>query len=263
MGFTENRSLTAQLSRDKVEFDRNAPDLEIDTAALLYQSKGEILDIQARAGYTTIDRTLNRNKVDGFIGSLNMTWRVTGSGEFQVNASRNINDQSADSRRGTAEFGQGAVFENSDVNEVFEEDALRISYTHRWGRNTATLGYRLQVQDFEDSAFAAGQSRDEEDQSFTAFYARRLRPTVDVRLGASVSTRKFDARGVDEDYFTADFLVNWQASRSLRLFAGANYEDRDATGDSPLVNQLSFNEFVYLFGFSFDLVNRYKLQQKR
>jgi len=38
-GFTENRSLTASISRDDVEFEQNAPDLEIDIASLLYQSK--------------------------------------------------------------------------------------------------------------------------------------------------------------------------------------------------------------------------------
>ena len=57
-GLTENRSLTASISRDEVEFEQNSPDLEIDTASLLYESKGDALEVTALAGYTTIDRTL-------------------------------------------------------------------------------------------------------------------------------------------------------------------------------------------------------------
>lgn len=263
LGLSENRSLTAEVSRDKVDFKQNAPELEIDTASLLYSSKGDALELDARAGYTTIDRTLGRDKVDGVIGRLNLLWRVSGSGEINVQASRSINDQSDDVLRGNANFAQGAVFENTDVNEVFEENALRVSYTHRWGRNTATLGYNLQNKDFDDSAFAPDQSRDEDESGFTAFYSRRLTPRFDVRFGASILEREFDGRGVDEDYVTADFRLDWQAGRALTLFAGANYEERDATGVSPLVDQLSFDEFVFLFGFSFDLVNRYQLPQQR
>ena len=263
LGLTENRSITAAVSRDKVDFNQNAPELEIDTASLQYESKGDALELILRGGYTTIDRTLGRDKVDGVIGRLNLMWRVSGSGQFDVTASRNINDQSDDVLRGSAAFGQGAVFENTDVNEVFEEHMLRVGYTHRWGRNTATLSYRLQNQDFEDSAFIDAQSRDEEESGFTLFLARRLTPRIEARFSGSIIERDFEDRGVVEDYLTADFRIDWQVGRSLRLFAGANYEERDARGDSPLVDQLTFDEFVYLFGFNFDLINRSKLPQKR
>jgi len=263
LGLTENRKLTASISRDEVEFEQNAPDLEIDIASLLYESKGDALEIAALAGYTTIDRSLGRDKVDGFIGSLNLLWRVTGSGQIEFRASRTINDQSDNVLRGNAGFGQGAVFENTDVNEVFDENSLRLSYSHQWGRNRATLAYNFQNQDFDDDAFVAGQSRDEEESGFSAFYTRRLRPTVDLRLGATLLERDFDARGVTEDYFTADFRLDWQVARTLGLFGGVTYEERDATGTSPLVAQLSFDEFVFFFGFTFDLVNRYQLPNKR
>jgi len=263
IGFTENRSLTAALSRDKVDFAQNAPELEIDTASLLYNSKGDALEVIARAGYTTIDRTLGRDKVDGFIGNLNLIWRVTGSGQIELRASRTINDQSQDVRRGNAEFGQGAVFGNSNINEVFDENNLRLSYTHQWGRNRASLAYNIQNRDFDDEAFIAGQSRDEEENGFSAFYTRRVRPNVDLRLGAGFLERDFDARGVNEDYLTANLRVDWQIARTLGLFGGVRFEERDASGTSPLVNQLSFDEFVYFFGFSFDLVNRYQLPNKR
>jgi len=263
LGFTENRTLTAAISRDKVDFEQNAPELEIDTASLLYSSKGDALEVDALVGYRTIDRTLGRDEVDGVIGSLNVLWRVTGSGEIELRASRTFNDQSDNVLRGSADFGQGAVFENTDVNEVFDENSLRLSYSHQWGRNRATLAYSLQNQDFDDEAFVAGQSRDEEERGFSAFYTRRLRPTVDFRLGASLLERDFDGRGVTEDYFTADLRLDWQVARTLGLFGGVTYEERDASGTSPLVNQLSFDEFVYFLGFSFDLVNRYKLPQKR
>jgi len=262
-GFTENRSLTASLSRDDVEFEQNAPDLQIDIASLLYESKGDAVEIMALAGYTTIDRNLGRDKVDGFIGRLNLLWRVTGSGEIEFRASRQINDQSDNVLRGSADFGQSAVFENTDVNEVFDENSLRLSYSHQWGRNRATLAYNFQNQDFEDDAFVAGQSRDEEERGFSAFYTRRVRPNVDLRMGATLLEREFDARGVTEDYFTADLRVDWQIARTLNLFGGVNYEDREASGTSPLVGQLSFDEFVYFFGFSFDIFNRYQLSKKR
>ena len=263
IGFTENRTLTAAISRDEVDFEQNAPELEIDTASLMYTAKGDALEIDVLAGYTTIDRTLGRDEVDGFIGRLNLIWHVSGNGEFELRASRSINDQSDDVLRGSAGFGQGAVFENTDVNEVFDENSVRLSYSHEWGRNRATLAYNMQNQDFDDDAFIPGQSRDEEESGFIAFYTRRLRPNVDLRLGASLLERDFDARGVTEDYFTADFRLDWQVARTLGLFGGVNYEDRDASGTSPLVTQLSFDEFVYFVGFSFDLVNRYKLPQKR
>ena len=131
------------------------------------------------------------------------------------------------------------------------------------GVETATLSYRLQNQDFEDSAFIDAQSRDEEESGFTLFLARRLTPRIEARFSGSIIERDFEDRGVIEDYITADFRIDWQVGRSLRLFAGANYEERDARGDSPLVDQLTFDEFVYLFGFNFDLINRSKLPQKR
>ena len=263
LGLSENRSLTAELTRDNVDFEQDAPELEIDTASLIYASKGDSLDFEARAGYTTIDRSLGRDKVDGFVGRLNLRYRVTASGEFQINASRNINDQSDSVLRGNADFGQGAVFQNSDVNEVFEELVFGISYTQRWGRNIATIGYTFQNSDFEDSAFAPGNSRDERQNSYRAQYSRRVTPRVDMRIAVNYLQREFDSRGVDEDNITGNFRVDWRAGRALSLFAGANYEDRDASGDSPFVAQLNFDEFVYLVGFRFDLVNRYKSTQQR
>ena len=263
MGFTENRSLTAELSRDQVDFSQNAPELEIDTASLFYSSKGDALEVDARAGYTTIDRTLGRDKVDGFIGSLNLIWRVTGSGEIELRARRTINDQSEDVRRGNAGFGQGAVFGNSNINEVFDEDTIRLSYTHQWGRNRASLAYNMQNRDFDDDAFVAGQSRDEEENGFSAFYTRRVRPNVDLRLGAGFLERDFDARGVNGDFLTANLRVDWQIARTLGLFGGMRFEERETTGASILAGQLSFDEFVYFLGFSFDLVNRYQLPQQR
>ena len=194
---------------------------------------------------------------------MNLLWRVTGSGEIEFRASRTINDQSDNVLRGNAGFGQGAVFENANVNEVFDENTLSLNYTHQWGRNRASLGYRFQNQDFDDDAFAVGASRDEEERGFTAFYTRRLRPTVDLRLGASFLERDFDSRGVTEDFLTADFRLDWRIARTLGLFGGVTYEDRDANSTTALLGGLSFDEFVYFFGFSFDIINRYKLPQKR
>ena len=131
LGLTENRSLTASISRDDVEFEQNAPDLEIDIASLAYESKGDALEIAALAGYTTIDRSLGRNKVDGFIGSLNLLWRVTGSGDIELRASRSINDQSNDLLRGSPQFGQGAVFENTNVCLLYTSPSPRDLSTSR------------------------------------------------------------------------------------------------------------------------------------
>lgn len=265
LGFTENRSLTAEVSRDKVDFDLStASELEIDTATLTYASLGDALEIRARGGYTTIDRTLGREEIGGAIGSLDLLWRVTGSGQIELNASRSINDQSDDVLRGNAGFGQGSVFENSNVNEVFEEDIVRLSYTHRWGRNTATLGYSLQLKEFDDDAFALGDSRDEDETGFRANYARRLTPRIDARIGASILKREFDEdRNIDEDNFTADFRLDWRTGRALSLYAGASYENRDASGDLALAQLLSFDEFTFLFGITFDFVDRYKRPQQR
>ena len=258
LGLTENRTLALELSRDNVEFSRDqAPELDIDTAALNYVSKGDALQVKLRAGYTTIDRSLNRGTVDGAIGNLELQWQVSGSGRFDIRASRSINDQSANVLRGNAGFGQGSVFENTDVNEVFEEDILQATYTHRWGRNEASLGYNLQNKDYDDIAFAIGDSRDEDESGFVASYARRVTPKINLRMSAAILERDFQDRGVDEDYLTADLRIDWRAGRALTLFAGAAYEDRDASGAQADLLGLSFDQFSFQFGFTFDIVDRF------
>jgi|GEM_PF-3203716 len=263
LGLSANRSLLFEVSREMVEFDdTSAPELDIDTASLAYLSKGDYVELEARAGYTRVDRNLNRDKVDGVIGNMRLLWRVSGSGQIEVTGSRTINDQSANVLRGNAEFGQGSVFENTDVNEVFTEDIARVRYTHRWGRNTASIAYNLQNKDYDDDAFAPGQSRDEEESGFTVFYTRRLTPRMDFRMGGGLLERDFQDRGVKEDYLTGDLRIDWRAGRRLTLFGGASYEDRDGSGIAVLADQISFSEFAFTFGLTFDIVNRAQQPQQ-
>jgi len=225
LGLSTNRSLIFEVSRDMVDFTReDSPELDIDTASLTYQSEGDFLDLEIRGGYTTIDRSLGREKVDGVIGNVNLTWRVSGNGEFEVNGSRSINDQSNDVLRGSAEFGQGSVFQNTEINEVFTE--------------------------------AEAFSRDQDESGFSLLYARRVTPRIDFRAGARLTERDFQDRGLVEDFLSADVRLDWQASRRVSLFAGARYEERDGSGDPIVVNLLSFDEFRFSFGINIDLLNR-------
>lgn len=262
LGLSENRTLTLDVSRDMVDFDREeSPELEIDTASLTYASEGDAVDFELRAGYTTIDRSLDRDKVDGVIGSFDITWRVTGNGEFEFTGSRSINDQSDDVLRGSAEFGQGSVFQNTNINEVFTEDTLTASYSHRWGRNRATLGYRFQDQDFEDNAAAEDFSRDQDESGFSLLYARRVTPRIDLRASARFTERDFEDRGLKEDFISTDIRIDWQATRLVNLFASARYEERDGSGIPQVVNALVFDEFRFSFGINIDLLNRLPRRQ--
>jgi len=263
LGLSENRSISFEVSRDKVDFSRDlSPELEIDTASLTYESKGDALDFSLRGGYTTIDRSLDRDKVDGIIGRVDLTWRVSGNGQIQVNGSRSINDQSDDVLRGSAQFGQGSVFQNTNVNEVFTEDTLDVRYIHRWGRNRATIGYRLQNQDFQDNAATETFSRDQDESGFSALYARRVTPRIDFRVAARLIERDFQERGLVEDFLSANARIDWQASRRVNLFTSVSYEERDGRGDPMVVNALSFDEFRFSFGISIDLLNRTQRRQQ-
>lgn len=263
LGLTENRALILEVSRDMVDFDRiDSPELEIDTATLTYRTEGDALELEVRGGYTTIDRSLNREKVNGIIGSFELIWRVNGNGQIEVNGSRSINDQSDDVLRGSAEFGQGSVFQNTDVNEVFTEDTLEIAYTHRWGRNRATFGYRFQDQDFEDAAATEVFSRDQDESGFNLLYARRVTPRIDFRAGARFVERDFQERGLIEDFITADVRIDWQAGRRVSLFAGASYDERQGSGDPVVANLLSFDEIRFNFGINIDLLNRTQRRQQ-
>lgn len=262
-GFSTNRSLTIAASHDQVEFERaDAPELDIDTASLTYTSKGDTLDIEARGGYTTIDRSLGRDKVDGVIGNLNLLWRTSGSGEFSINARRNINDQSDDVLRGIASFGQGSVGQNTNINEVFIEDIVRINYTHRWGRNTARIGYDVQNWNFKNAASNEAFARDQDQSGINLYYARRLTPTLNVQLNANFSERDFKERGRKEDFMTSSLRVDWRAGQRLTLFAGASYEDRDGTSPDLLVDFLSFEELRFNIGMNIDLVSRVPLARQ-
>ncbi len=264
LGLSENRALTLEVSRDMVDFDRDtSPELDIDTASLTYSSEGDAIEVDARGGYTTIDRSLNRDEVDGVIGSLDVTWSIGGGSQLEINASRSINDQSDDVLRGSAEFGQGSVFQNTDVNEVFTEDNLNVTYSYGWGRNTASIGYQLQDQDFEDIAESEFESRDQDESGFNVSYARRVTPRVDLRMGARFLERDFQDRGLTEDFITADLRIDWQAGRRVNLFAGASYEEREGSGADALVAALSFDEFRFSFGLTIDIIDRTKLPQQR
>ncbi|MEM7220245.1 MAG: hypothetical protein AAF515_17920 [Pseudomonadota bacterium] len=247
-GLSANRNIGIEASRDSVEFEADfAPSLDINNASVTYNSRSELLDVQLKAGYSNIERSLGADDLNAFVGNLSVNWTPTGGSSFNVLLRRTLSDQSENLLRGTGQFGQGSVIDNSELNDVFTEDTVRASYTLSSPRNSVTLAFSLQNQDYEDDFVL----RDEDETGFSVNVQRRVTPRITAGASIEFVERDFLALGVKDDFVLGGANVRWQLSRKTLVRANVGWEERDSSR-----SDLGFSQFVGRIGFIYNLVDR-------
>ena len=89
------------MSRDSVTFEADfAPSLDIDNVSATYNSVGNVLDVQLKAGYSNIKRSLGADNLNALVGNVSVNWKPTGSSELNVLLRRTLSDQSENLLRG-------------------------------------------------------------------------------------------------------------------------------------------------------------------
>src|SRR5690606_41549968 len=71
---TPDRTFQVIAAGSDTDFDDpNAPDYQIVTGSVAYDRLGAVTTLAARVGYTSIDRELGRDSVEGVVGGVDIT----------------------------------------------------------------------------------------------------------------------------------------------------------------------------------------------
>ncbi|MEQ8783481.1 MAG: hypothetical protein RIE06_27785 [Roseibium album] len=219
-----------------VDFDNPlAPDYRSRSGELQFSSGTRKLQYGISAGYQTIDRDLNRETIDGFVGAANAMYRFSENTALALDASRNIQD-TFDS--GAREFTvtENGLPNRTDTNEVYTEDSFGLSLATQRGRTQLNFGAFYSERDYEDLAL-------NEDRSGLTFgAARQVSRKSTIGIDAGLEDREFVDLGEDETFLRGSVFFLYAPWRALSLQLTVAYNERDSNE-----NTADYEEWVGLF----------------
>ena len=228
---SQTNSIVIEATNRQVQYDNGLiPDLEYDIARVGWLRTGADVTFSVYGGFNNVERTNDRDDVDGFAGQAELEWQANSRTTLPLTGARELRDRSEN-------LASGRVTEDldylvsSDLGEVFTNTrgSLRIAYAFdRTTSISAAISY--DDEDYEDVG------RDSEIITTSLSFSRALNTLTDLAFSVSNASQEFLDERDDSDRLTFDLNVTRSFGRRLDLVVGFGYEERDSDGEGLTSN---------------------------
>ncbi len=220
-----NNRVTFSALANQVDFENTAaPDYDGYTSAVTWERFGPNIDFRGVAGYTTIERELNRDDVSVVNGELEVTWRMTPTMSLTLEGAHDLRDRSQTLTIGALDFGTNAQID-SNLNEVFINTRGALTWNMRLWENLFRVGISYDDEDYEDILNdvqrVGGQVR----------FERRLSPRFDIILAGFYGDEEFLDENLRFDRRTYEFALRYNVNRRLNMRFMASRDERTSDTD--------------------------------
>lgn len=214
--------------------DPMAPDYQSVTASVAYNRRGPESSVSGHVGYTSIDRELGRDQVEGMVGGLSLTRRLSARSSLRFSYTLDYQDNSLASWRpdefldavgGEDLIGEDVIVDDTDLAEVYRVHFASLGLVTRLGVNRFMVTGTGSKQDYESPV-----GRDAERFGVLLRAVRPLRPRVTGSVDLQYHRDDFQQGGNNDEY-RAGLALNWDATPRLSLGSYVSYFDRQASGD--------------------------------
>jgi hypothetical protein len=224
--FSETDVLSLLGDFSKVDFDDDPiPDYESRSGSLQYARLTIRSSLTISAGYQSVDRDLDRDTVDGYIGSIDFTRELSAVTSVGISLSQNFRDNSLEFGRRLIvnepdPIDDGGFIGDTDIGEVYKEKRGAAFLSTRIGANAVSLtvdAARQEYQDVDRDADAIGAAVD---------VIRSIRPNLDGYLGVGYRQHDFATVQGKDDEVQGHLGLKWQRTPRLALGFSLNYFTR-------------------------------------
>ena len=223
---SQTNSFVIEAINRQVQYDNGLiPDLEYDIARVGWLRTGADVNFSFYGGFNNVQRTNDRDDVDGFSGQAELEWQANSRTTITLSGAREMRDQSE-------RLTSGRVAEDldylvsSDLGEVFTNTRGSLGIAYALDSTTSiSAAVSYDEEDYEDVG------RDSESITTSLVFSRALNNLTDLAFSISNSNQDFMDEGDDSDRLTVDLNVSRSFGRRLDLVVGLGYEERDDDGD--------------------------------
>ncbi|MFW6093129.1 MAG: outer membrane beta-barrel protein [Pseudomonadota bacterium] len=207
-----------------VDFDNPlAPDYQSATGTVAYERAAARTTSSVSVGYTTMDRELSRDTVDGYVGNVRITREIGGQSSIAVAYSRDFRDNSLDTWDGRPVFEDDVIVGDTDTNEVYRQQSVTLTYTTAFGANQFNASVAATEQSYETDLPRGDSDR----FGLNAGVSRELRPDLGGYFDIGYNRYEYSEGSRDDDAYTATVGLEWDATRRLDLGSRVRYYRRD------------------------------------
>lgn len=230
---------------ERVEFDQElSPDYDRKSMFVGYRLDASRTLLTADLGYTWLDRDGAEDTSGNALVNITMERDLSASSLLRLTLGSQLGD-AGDSLRGAL---SGEVVGGSNqitaTSDPFENRVASLFWQFTRNRTGLSLGASWNEDSYEEQT-----DFDRTRYSYIAIVSRRLGPTLDVELSASLDNEKFKNVDLDTDETHYAVRFNWRAWRTLGLRLLLEQYDRDtSTGVGEYKESRAFLTLAYYWG---------------
>ncbi|AMN47462.1 hypothetical protein ACG33_10180 [Steroidobacter denitrificans] len=246
---TDTNVLSINVSSDRVEFDKESINTDIDRQAayLNYSAQGARTGLNASVGYTEVE--IQGETSSGLLAELDLTRRLSPSSSVFLSAGTRFSDagdvfRDALDRRTRFEGQLRDATLTQATDDAFEYRSFGAGYN--WQRNRTTL--RLGVE-WSEERYERATDLDRTVVTWSTLIRRELSRTLSVSLQGRYYQQEYDASGFDDDEIEARLGGLWRLGRRMGLTFNYQYFHRKASNvtSGSTENRVGMT-FVYSLG---------------
>ena len=221
---TVSSKTTLGLSADRlrVVFDEPFfPDYERLTGAVTFAYSGAALTLDGRVGYNEISFDEAEDSNGGESLGLSATWRLTGSQQLRLSASRELTDQTPG--LGVGQLGFGDFRDQGAFGRVFEQSRAGVTWRTSRGRWNLSATANVSRQEFVEG----GQS-DIDRWSVGGNVGYRFTPKLSADLSLRLNRNEFAGQDREDEQLFGNLRFNWNPGPRTRFSLGLSHRRADS-----------------------------------
>lgn len=229
---TESRTLSLNVSSDRVEFDDEIVNTDIDRRAayLNYSAQGARTTLAASIGYTEVE--IEKQTSDGVLAEVDLARRLSGASSLYLSAATRFSDagdvfRDALDRRTRLDGQWRDATLTQASGDAFKYRSVGTGYSFQKNRTALQLGI-----DWSKERYERAVELDRTVVTWNAFLRRELSRTLSVSLEGRYYQQDYDALGFDDDEIEVRLGALWRLGRRLGLAFNYNYFHRKASSES-------------------------------
>lgn len=205
-------------SRTDTDFDNPlAPDYQSVTGSGAWNRTTSRTHIRLRAGYTEVDREMQRKDVGSVVGGLEVSRTLSDQSVIELGYARNVADNSLNANARFIDLEGDVFVGDTDLNEVYTRDDLALTYTTSIGTSALDLVLFGAEDDYDDV------DRDATRYGAHARISRKIRPGLRTNALVRYQRYRFEFGDQNQNQYQASIGFDWQVTRRLTLAMSGIY----------------------------------------
>lgn len=226
---TETNVLSVNVTSDRVEFDDESVNTDIDRQAayLNYSAQGARTGLNANVGYTEVE--ILGETSSGLLAQLDLTRRLSPASSIYLSAGTRFSDagdvfRDALDRRTRFQGQSRDATLTQATDDAFEYRSFSTGYNFERNRTTLQFGVEWSEERYERAV-----ELDRTVTTWNAFFRRELSRALSVSLLGRYYQQEYDALGFDDDEIEARLGALWRLGRRVGLMFSYEYFHREAS----------------------------------